>query len=216
MTSRTILAIETSTRSARIAVVRGEEVLFKDSYISERSHNARIFEPLGRALASHSDLDGITIGTGPGSYVGIRIGISTAVGISLIRSIPLFGLPSLVGMVDSEGTPVTTFRAVGDARRGQLWTAKIEDGALTEPPLAQSTENTQSILEDCDLPLYTPDEASPLAELDIALVRPSSVELARRTAALPDEAFAKLAQTPPSPIYLAAPFVTQPAKAGKA
>ena len=64
---KTVLAIELSTPCGQVAVVRGGEVLFEESFTSERSHNSRLYDPLGRALdAASGALDLIAVGTGPG------------------------------------------------------------------------------------------------------------------------------------------------------
>ena len=76
-----VLAIETSTPLGSIAVVeQSGNVLFSESFESNRSHNSMLFAPLQRALGTFSEIDAVIVGTGPGSYTGVRIGISAALG----------------------------------------------------------------------------------------------------------------------------------------
>ena len=86
MPTRTILALDLSTPRGDLAVLRGDDVVFTSAFVSERSHNAQVFAPLREALAvAGSDLDLIVIGTGPGSYTGVRIAIAAAQGVALSR-----------------------------------------------------------------------------------------------------------------------------------
>ena len=113
----TLLALDLSTAHGSIAVVRGDDVLFRSTFQSERSHNAQVFAPLREALAAAGDqLTGIVIGNGPGSYTGVRIAIAAAQGIALSRNVWSVGCPSLAG----PGLPASielkdvTVRPMGD------------------------------------------------------------------------------------------------------
>ena len=89
------LAIDTSTKTGRIAVAAGETVAFASEFTSERSHNSQIFAPLETALGACGDKpELIVVGTGPGSYTGVRIGIAAGLGIAMAHDIPIIGIPS--------------------------------------------------------------------------------------------------------------------------
>ena len=116
--TRTLLALDLSTAHGSIAVVRGTDVLFQSSFQSERSHNAQVFAPLRGALAAAgSDLTGIVIGNGPGSYTGVRIAIAAAQGVALSRNVWCVGWSSLTApdIEVPDSYPIS-----GDAHRNPL------------------------------------------------------------------------------------------------
>ena len=118
-----ILAIETSHPRGSVAVVRDGEVLFEQTFTSERSHNAQVFAPLAEALRISSDgLRAIVVGLGPGSYTGARIGIAAAQGIAVSRKVPVIGLSSVLAP-ETENL-LREFVVSGDARRGKSLIAR--------------------------------------------------------------------------------------------
>lgn len=71
------------------------------------------------------DLDGIeriVVGTGPGSFAGIRSALAFAQGFALGRPCEVLGLPSACALVEDEGP----LAVVGDARRGKYWIALFD------------------------------------------------------------------------------------------
>ena len=93
---RRVLAIDTSTATGRIAIAAGETVLFASEFTSQRSHNSQIFSPLEAALdCCGRELDLVAVGTGPGSYTGLRIGMSLAKGLAVTEGIPIIPVPTL-------------------------------------------------------------------------------------------------------------------------
>jgi tRNA threonylcarbamoyl adenosine modification protein YeaZ len=78
----------------------------------------RIGELLGRNGVVYADLQRVASTTGPGSFTGLRIGLSAARGIGLARSIPVIGLPSLLALSLAVEEPSTVLL---DARRGEAY-----------------------------------------------------------------------------------------------
>jgi tRNA threonylcarbamoyl adenosine modification protein YeaZ len=117
----TIFAFDTATSWTACALVRGGEVL------GERSAEARSVlaaaDDLVRAAGlSASDLDALVVGTGPGSFTSIRIGLATARGLALSLGIPAAGVSTLQAFAG--GMPVI------DARRGEVF---VEGPAVVRP-----------------------------------------------------------------------------------
>ena len=80
------------------------------------------------------DLDGverIVVGTGPGSFAGIRSAIAFAQGFALGRKCEVLGLPSACAVAAEVGE--SPLAVVGDARRGKFWIALFEDMNLVCP-----------------------------------------------------------------------------------
>jgi tRNA threonylcarbamoyladenosine biosynthesis protein TsaB len=95
-----ILAIDTSTDMASIALYRpAQGVLVEQSWLSGREQTTQLMPNVQRAMAlagvTPGDLTGIAVATGPGSYSGVRIGISTAKSMAYALQIPIWGVPSL-------------------------------------------------------------------------------------------------------------------------
>src|SRR5690606_19462657 len=78
----TWLALDTSTAAMTIALVRSGEAVAKSDSLSERNHSIRLLPAVEELLASQGmkakDLAGVAVGHGPGSYTGIRIGVTVA------------------------------------------------------------------------------------------------------------------------------------------
>jgi tRNA threonylcarbamoyladenosine biosynthesis protein TsaB len=131
----TEIAIETSTSEAsvawRVAGAGGGE----EPFSSDRSHNSGVFGPLGRVLGPlrAGDVGTLIVGTGPGSYSGVRIGIAAAQGVAMVYGCAVAGVPSLLGTAQARSGG--RWLAVGDARRGSWFVAVIVAGRLVDDPV---------------------------------------------------------------------------------
>ncbi|MCY6382766.1 tRNA (adenosine(37)-N6)-threonylcarbamoyltransferase complex dimerization subunit type 1 TsaB [Hoeflea prorocentri] len=96
-----------------------------------RGHAERLFPVIARAMndakVSYGDLERLGVCIGPGSFTGLRVGVSAMRGLSLALGIPLAGVSVFEALVFSArpGSPVL---AVLDARRGEVYT-QLFDGA---------------------------------------------------------------------------------------
>lgn len=94
-----LLAIDTSTAWASLALFDGRDVVTELTWRAERRHGDEIFPMLERTLslgrASMSDVDRIAVATGPGSFTGIRIAIATAKGLARGRDAAVAGVSTL-------------------------------------------------------------------------------------------------------------------------
>ena len=208
------LAFELSTTRGELAVVIRGEVIFREHFQAERSHNAQLFAPLGRALAAadREQLSMIVVGTGPGSYTGVRIAIAAAHGVALSRGVPIVGWPSITA--PDEG-PVD-FRVVGDARRGCYYLARVVGSQLAEPIEILDAETTMARLgEEDGRPWLTFDAKPPLGLSHVAAKTPSAARLAEIVASLPEAEIQRLSELPLEPRYLQEAFITTAKKAGK-
>ena len=203
------LAIDTSTRTGRISVAAGQTVVFATDFHSERSHNSQIFSPLGDAIsACGGKLQRIAVGTGPGSYTGVRIGIAAGIGLAMARKVPIAGIPS--PCFAAAAPLASSYTVVGDARRGSVFVAGVDRGELVSEPSLHPQGEPPPITD----PVFTFDE-SPCLPGALPTI-PSASRLAVLAATMPTDDFGALARTAPEPIYLRPPFVTQPKKPGKA
>ena len=133
-----ILHIETSTEVCSVAVSQDGASIFSQEDFKGPSHATTLGVFVDEALSfadSHAiPVDAVAVSSGPGSYTGLRIGVSMAKGICYAKDIPLIGLPTLEVMC----VPVILFRDLPDdallcpmidARRMEVYAA-VYDRAL--------------------------------------------------------------------------------------
>ncbi len=94
-----LLAIDTATRYISLALYDGQTVLAEQTWQTHNNHTTQL-APAIFALLDNSELDievltALAVSTGPGSYTGLRIGVSLAKGIASARHLPLIGVTTL-------------------------------------------------------------------------------------------------------------------------
>lgn len=123
-----ILAIDTAAPRLQLALLRdGEhvETLLEDMATGQAEHLfPALAELLGRTGVAYKDLTRVAVTTGPGSFTGLRIGLSAARGLGLALSIPVVGIPSLLAL--SLMTPGAS-AVLLDARREEAYFQKFSD-----------------------------------------------------------------------------------------
>lgn len=150
-----ILNIETSTTNCSVALSKnGELIGFKEDNSSEYSHAERLHvyidEVLKIAQVSIDQLHAIAISKGPGSYTGLRIGVSAAKGLCFALNLPLISVPTLEALAHQIEDPKGSIIAMLDARRMEVYSA-IYDIQHNETRSTQAevltTESYQELLE---------------------------------------------------------------------
>ncbi|MCD9854350.1 tRNA (adenosine(37)-N6)-threonylcarbamoyltransferase complex dimerization subunit type 1 TsaB [Epilithonimonas sp. JDS] len=124
-----ILHIETSSKNCSVAISDGEEILclceeVSDNYKQSESLHSFVEWALEGAEISLKDLDAISLGKGPGSYTGLRIGAASAKGFCYGLKLPLIAINSLDSMVEeyvNQGFELII--PLIDARRMEVYTA---------------------------------------------------------------------------------------------
>lgn len=138
-----ILAIESTGESGGAAVARGGEIIGTGEVSGPRRHGSELMQCVDNALVGakveRGEIDVIAVNAGPGSYTGLRIGLSAASAIGYALDKPVVGVPGFDAMalqyVSADDFDVGLRRElwpVLDARRDEVMTAKFEydDGVL--------------------------------------------------------------------------------------
>ncbi len=119
-----LLAIDTATRMPSVALYDGEWVLAEETWRSANGHTVELMPSLVRMLerqrVSPSELRGIAVALGPGSFTGLRIGLGAAKGLALTLDIPLLGIPTLDTLVYAQGRKQGPVCALLRAGRGRV------------------------------------------------------------------------------------------------
>jgi tRNA threonylcarbamoyladenosine biosynthesis protein TsaB len=133
-----LLALDTSTRTASVALHDGEQVLSETTWLAGREHSARLLVEveagLQRINRTASDLTGLVVARGPGSFTGVRVAISVAKGVAAARGLPLWGVSTLDTLAQQAWQPDLPVRAVIEAGRGRYATALYDVGECVEAP----------------------------------------------------------------------------------
>lgn len=129
-----LLALDTATEACSAAVwVDG--VVHAHREVVGRDHTQRLIPVVAQVLAAaglrYGDLDGLVCGVGPGSFAGVRIGVSFAKGVALARGLSVLGVTSLellatAALAAPGADPVLV--AI-DARMGEVYFQAFEQGA---------------------------------------------------------------------------------------
>jgi tRNA threonylcarbamoyladenosine biosynthesis protein TsaB len=122
-----VLAIETSTSRSSVAIVDGDQVLASASLGVPRRHG-EFLAPALRFCLDQARLDlgvigGVAVGTGPGLYTGLRVGIATAQTLAAARELPVVGVSGLDVLAFRARHTRRLLCAAIDARRGELFWA---------------------------------------------------------------------------------------------
>ena len=139
-----ILQIETATTVCSVALARdGEVVAFKQ--VDQRNAHAEVItvfidELLAASGCNYSNIDAIAVSCGPGSYTGLRIGVSTAKGLCFALDKPLIAIETLESMalgVIAEGIETDMLLCpMIDARRMEVYTAIFNSKGKNIKPTA--------------------------------------------------------------------------------
>lgn len=132
-----ILALETSAKAVSAAVTEDGRVLASGYQDTGLTHS-RTLMPIVEGILKNTgmsiqDMDAIAVAAGPGSFTGIRIGVSAAKGLAFAADKPVIGVSTLAAMARNAAFAGGLIICTMDARRNQIYNALFEakNGALT-------------------------------------------------------------------------------------
>jgi tRNA threonylcarbamoyladenosine biosynthesis protein TsaB len=149
-----ILSIETSTKVCSVALHQDSSLLAVSEVLVEKSHSKIITVLIDQLLKSsnldYTNLDAIAVSKGPGSYTGLRIGVSTAKGLCYGLNIPLIGINTLDAMayeINQYNISKATVCPMLDARRMEVYCALYDSNGTVILQTQAKILDEQSIFE---------------------------------------------------------------------
>ena len=119
-----LLALDTSTEYCSVALLRGEELTYREAHAVQR-HSELVLPMIEDLLAvagmKPKGLDGIAFGAGPGSFTGVRIACGVAQGLAFGTGVPVVPVGTLVALAQETGA--SRVIACIDARMGEVYHA---------------------------------------------------------------------------------------------
>jgi tRNA threonylcarbamoyladenosine biosynthesis protein TsaB len=129
-----VLAVETSTLAGGAALLDGGLVVGEYTLDVSLTHSERLMGAVDRLLSDAGwtvrDLEGLAVSVGPGSFTGLRIGLSTVKGLALALAIPIAAVPTLDAMATLLPFAALPVCPVLDARKREVYASLYRwDGA---------------------------------------------------------------------------------------
>lgn len=122
-----VIAIETATLAGSIAIIDDSRVISEIMLNVKATHSEKLMAAIDRLLGDSKltidDMDGIAVSIGPGSFTGLRIGMSTAKGLSYATGKPLVGVPTLDAMALNISFSDHLICPIQDAKKGEVYAA---------------------------------------------------------------------------------------------
>ena len=128
-----ILAFESSAKACSCALLRDGQLLAEYFQNSGQTHSRTLMkmaeDMLRNCDLTSGDVDAVGVAAGPGSFTGVRIGVSCAKGFAWAGELPCYGVSTLEAMAQGAACFEGTVCAVMDARRQQVYNALFRAGA---------------------------------------------------------------------------------------
>src|SRR5262245_38956907 len=120
-----VLAIDTSTLAGGVALVDGDRTVAEYVLDIRLTHSERLMPTVERVMSdagwSPGDLSGLAVAIGPGSFTGLRIGVSAVKGLALALDLPIAAVPTLDALAAGIPAPALAVCPVIIARRDEVY-----------------------------------------------------------------------------------------------
>ncbi|MYU02904.1 tRNA (adenosine(37)-N6)-threonylcarbamoyltransferase complex dimerization subunit type 1 TsaB [Streptomyces sp. SID8366] len=126
-----LLALDTATPAVTVALHDGTDVIASSKQVDARRHGELLLPAVDRVLTEAGltleAVTGIVVGTGPGPYTGLRVGLMTADTFGLALGVPVYGVCTLDGLAYAADIEKGPFVVATDARRKEVYWATYAD-----------------------------------------------------------------------------------------
>ena len=131
-----VLGLETATLAGGAALIDGDRIVGEYTLNIRVTHSERVMAAVDRLLTDAgwrpSDLEGVAVSIGPGSFTGLRIGVSTAKGLAMALGLAVAPVPTLDAL--AAGLPFAALPVcpILDARKGEVYASlyRVDGGAM--------------------------------------------------------------------------------------
>ncbi len=131
-----ILSVDTSTTSCSVAIVDKESLVVEITNNRRQTHSKHLMDMINMVIGLSglglSDVDGFAVTRGPGTFTGLRIGVSSVKGLAVASGKPVVGVSSLDALALQASTYSNLICPLLDARRGEVYFSRyrFQDGYL--------------------------------------------------------------------------------------
>ena len=206
-----LLAFDTATPATTAAVHDGDRVLAESTTLDARRHGEvlmpSITAVLSQAGATRDDVTAVAVGTGPGPYTGLRVGLVTARVLGAVLGVPVHGVCTLDAIAHAAAGAAAgrDFLVATDARRKEVYWARYAAGGrrVSDPEAAAPAGLDSAVPAAGEGPwLYPASFGEPIGPRYPAAAALAELAAGRIRAGLPVE--------PPDPRYLRRPDARVP------
>lgn len=146
-----ILGIDTSTKFCNLGLIEDEDILIEYTINGLKKKHSSILVPAIKDLLKTIDLkmeeiNGIAVSIGPGSFTGLRIGLSVAKGLCYARSLPLLGIPTLDALAFSLKEIPYLICPVLEAKKDEIYDVVFRGGDSLHRIMDYKCEDIHNLL----------------------------------------------------------------------
>ena len=147
-----ILSLSTAEQGCSLAIADKSSLLYEEYWTNKKTHSLRLFKMIAHAMENRvnltlKDIDLFVVAKGPGSFTGLRIGISVIKGLGHAMDRPVRGISSLDGIAFRFYSSFVPVFAMMDARRGEVYCAlyHFHNGRLISKSPEQALKPEQAV-----------------------------------------------------------------------
>lgn len=150
------LAFDTSTKTASVALLRGEKLLVEQFINTGKNHGETLLPAIENVLAVAGiridEVALLAVTVGPGSFTGLRVGASTAKGLAFAEGIPIVGVSTLDALAANVNERDITICSMLDARKNEVYTAlyRLSNTGFPERITDERVISPEMALEELD------------------------------------------------------------------
>lgn len=127
-----ILGVDTSTSCGSLGIIDDNRVVAEYALLRDETHSTRLLPAIQTLLKETrfglDEIDGIAVSLGPGSFTGLRVGLSAVKGLALAAERPVVGVPTLDALASNLPFTPYVICPIVDARKGEVYFALYKDG----------------------------------------------------------------------------------------